>query len=64
MENKLKKYFPMLRTREEVLRDIECSIGLTEEFYSWNNEQQEEFLNFCTGVKGIKLLYDAFLKRL
>ena len=64
MENKLKKYFPMLRTREEVLRDIERSIGLTEEFYSWNNEQQEEFLNFCTGGKGIKLLYDAFLKRL
>lgn len=64
MENKLKKYFPMLRTREEVLRDIERSIGLTEEFYSWNNEQQEEFLNFCTGVKGIKLLYDAFFKEI
>lgn len=64
MESKLKKYFPMLRTREEILRDIERSIGLTEEFYDWNSRQQEEFLDFCTGVKGIKLLYDAFFKEI
>ena len=64
MESKLKKYFPMLRTREEILRDIERSIGLTEEFYSWNSQQQEEFLDFCTGVKGVKLLYDAFFKEI
>ena len=31
-------------------------------FHSWTEEQQEEFLDFCTGVKGPKMLYDAFFK--
>ncbi|WP_346705854.1 PD-(D/E)XK nuclease family transposase, partial [Merdimonas faecis] len=30
----------------------------------WNREQQEEFLDFCTGNKGIKILYDAFFKEI
>ena len=31
-------------------------------FLSWPEEQQEEFLDICTGVKGLKLLYDGFFK--
>ena len=29
---------------------------------SWTPERQEEFVNFCTGMKGIKILYDSFFK--
>jgi hypothetical protein len=28
----------------------------------WKESQQEEFLDICSGVKGMKLLYDAFFK--
>lgn len=64
MNTKLKDYFPMIRTREEILRDIQQNINLTEMFYSWREEQREEFLDFCTGVKGVKMLYDAFFKEI
>ena len=53
MNTKLKQYFPMLRTREEILREIERNVNLTEEFYSWREERREDFLDFCTGVKGV-----------
>lgn len=33
-------------------------------FRQWNDEQQEEFLNFCTGTKGIKILYDSVFKEI
>lgn len=64
MNTKLKAYFPMIRTREEILRDIQQNINLTERFYSWKEEQREEFMDFCTGVKGVKMLYDAFFKEI
>ena len=54
----------MIRTREEILRDIQQNINLTERFYSWKEEQREEFMDFCTGVKGVKMLYDAFFKEI
>lgn len=46
----------MIRTREEILRDIQQNINLTERFYSWKEEQREEFMDFCTGVKGVKII--------
>lgn len=64
MNNKLRQYFPMLRTKEEILREIERNVKLTEEFYSWREEQREDFLDFCTGVKGVKMLYDSFFKEI
>ena len=64
MNTKLKEYFPVIRTREEVLHDIETDMKLAEQFYSWKEEQRQEFLDFCTGVKGIKLLYDGFFKEI
>ena len=62
MASKLKKYFPIIREKEEVLAEIEKSRALQEKFDKWTEEQKEEFLNFCTGVKGLKLLYDGFFK--
>ena len=64
MASKLKKYFPIIREKEEVLAEIEKSRALQEKFGQWTEEQKEEFLNLCTGVKGLKLLYDGFFKEI
>lgn len=58
MTSKLQKYFPMLRTREEVLEEIFAKEKLKDVFGSWEEVYQNEFLDFCTGVKGVKMLYD------
>lgn len=58
----LKRYFPMIREKKEVLADIHKNEKLLDMFHFWTEEQQEEFLNFCTGVKGPRVLYDAFFK--
>lgn len=62
MNDTMREYFPMLRTRKEVLDIIQENEKLTEQFNSWEEEGQEEFLDFCTGVKGVKILYDGFFK--
>ena len=35
-----------------------------EMFQSWKPDNQEEFLDFCTGTKGVKMLYDSFFKEI
>ncbi|MDD6330942.1 MAG: hypothetical protein PUA59_00560, partial [Clostridium sp.] len=62
--NKLNTYFPMIRSREEVLCDIGSDSQLAMIFHSWSEAQQTEFLDFCTGVRGVKILYDAFFKEI
>lgn len=62
MQEKLKHYFPLLREREELLAEINGKQQLKNVFEAWRKEQQEEFLDFCTGARGIKLLYDSFFK--
>lgn len=64
MQTKLQQYFPVLRSREEILREIDATVKLTEKFYSWREAQRQEFLDFCTGVRGIKMLYDSFFKEI
>ena len=58
----LKQHFPMIQERKEVLEKIHDKKELLKMFYSWTEEQQEEFLDFCTGVKGPRMLYDGFFK--
>ena len=60
----LKKYFPMIRTREELEREIQGNPILLKNYKEWNEEQQKEFMDYCTGVKGVKILYDAFFKEI
>ncbi len=62
MTNKLKQHFPLLHEREELLSTIHNSPQLCKTFNDWKETQQEEFLDFCTGVKGMKILYDSFFK--
>ena len=62
MKNKLQKYFPMIRTKGEVLEAIKNKKELWEIFCSWKEEYQQEYLEVCTGVRGLKLLYDTYFK--
>lgn len=64
MATPLKTYFPMLRSREELLEEIEKTANLQYMFQNWTDLQQEEFLDFCTGVRGAKMLYDSFFKEI
>ena len=64
MSTKLQQYFPMIRSREQIMEEIQNSPVLLATFQAWTSEQQEEFLNSCSGVRGVKLLYDSFFKRL
>lgn len=62
MTNCLKNYFSMIKDREEVLEEIKQKKHLSKIFDQWEPEHQERFLDYCTGVRGIKLLYDSFFK--
>ncbi len=62
MANKLKQYFPMIHERENLLRHIQMTPTLNQQFNSWLPCYQKEFLDFCTGARGVKILYDSFFK--
>ena len=64
MTSNLKDYFPMIRSREEILKEIQDNIKFTEKFYSWRESERQEFLDFCTGIRGVKILYDSFFKEI
>lgn len=51
METKLQKYFPVIRNREEILKEINENEKLRCKFYKWKAEEQTEFLNYCSGMK-------------
>jgi hypothetical protein len=60
--SKLKQYFPMIRERDEILREIKDNAGLLTMYSQWKGSQQEKFLDICSGAKGVKMLYDSFFK--
>ena len=62
MPQSLKECFPMIQSREEILKQINKQKNLKETFDSWKPEERKEFLDICTGVRGVKILYDAFFK--
>ena len=55
MTSNLKDYFPMIRSREEILKEIQDNIKFTEKFYSWRESERQEFLDFCTGIRGVNI---------
>ena len=59
---RLKQYFPMIRTREQVLDDIQSNILLNTKFRSLSEERQTEFIDICTGERGVKILYNSYFK--
>ena len=62
--NNLKNYFPMIRTKQEILSEIQNSDDLSAIYDSWTPEQQNHFLSFCSGEKGISILTDGFIKEI
>ena len=64
MVNVLQKYFPMLRTRESILNEISGNDRLMKVWQEWNKEQRELFLDYCSGQKGVRILYDTFFKEI
>ena len=64
MSNNLQNLFPVLRTRQDLLQEIQTHSHLLTQFQGWSPEQQKDFLDFCTGVKGVKMLYDSFFKEI
>lgn len=62
MKNKLQQLFPTIKTRQAVLEEIQSTPTLLSLYQEWTAEQQEEFLAFVTGARGVKILYDSFFK--
>ncbi len=60
----LAEYFPMLRTKEEICRIISETPRLNDMFQQWREEEQEEFLGFCSGARGLKVVYDGVFKEI
>ena len=64
MSKTLKEHFSMIRTKEEVLANIYDMPMVKSLYDSWKPEEREEFLEICTGAKGVKMLYDSFFKEI
>ena len=62
MAKTLQEHFPIIRDREEVITEIYGNKQLLSEYESWTEEQQTLFLEYCTGIRGVKILYDQFFK--
>ena len=58
----LKEHFPMIRDREDVKKEISSSSILSEHFNEWSKDKQNQFLDYCTGERGLKICYDPFFK--
>lgn len=62
MAKTLQEHFPMIRSRQEIITEIYSNKQLLDEYESWTEEQQTLFLEYCTGMRGVKILYDQFFK--
>ena len=62
MASMLKNYFPTIREKDELLREIQGNIILRDMYEQLEPQLKEEFLNFCTGMRGLKILRDSFFK--
>ncbi len=60
--NNLRQQFPILRTKQQVLSDIQSNNDILSIFNSWQDYQQKEFIDICTGARGVKMLYDSYFK--
>ena len=60
----LAQFFPIIREKNLILNDINSNPALSTIFYSWRQDQQDDFLSICTGTKGVKMLYDSYFKEI
>ena len=64
MANTLQLYFPKLRERQQILDDILSRENLKTTYDTWDEQQQNYFLDICCGARGVKMLYDSFFKEI
>ncbi len=57
-------YFPLIHTRQEIITKIKEKPELNDIFQQWGQEAKEEFLDICSGVKGLKIVYDGVFKEI
>ena len=60
----LRKYFPMLKTRKDVLASISNDYNLNRKFLAMKPADQERFLDICSGNRGVRILYDSYFKEI
>ncbi len=63
-QTNLSTLFPMIKTREQILKESHSKDNLREKFETWTEDQREDFLSICTGAKGVKMLYDCYFKEI
>ena len=56
MSETLKQLFPNIRTEEAIIGEIKSDENLLAEYESWTELQQRDFLKFCSGMRGVKVL--------
>ncbi len=54
----------MIRSREEILADIRADPRLCERFFRWEPKIRQNFLDCCSGCRGMKVLYDGIFKEI
>ena len=64
MSETLKQLFPNIRTEEAIIGEIKSDENLLAEYESWTELQQRDFLKFCSGMRGVKVLNDGFGKEI
>ena len=55
--------FGMLKTRQEVLEEIERDPEVSRGYQELTPELRAEFVEFCMGVRGMKVTYDPVFKK-
>ena len=58
----LRSAFPQYRKLAEVLQEIAASPEMTGTFRSLTPSRWQEFLDFCCGNRGVRVLYDSYFK--
>ena len=53
-----------IKTREEVLREIKADLETYCMYLDMKPEFREQFIEFCMGVRGVKMAYDPFFKHI
>lgn len=61
--NQLQQHFSgILRTREQLIEEIMKDSGKYHLYFKWTKAEQDNFLDICTGAKGMRILSDSFFK--
>ena len=60
----LSTLFPLFNTRQEVIDEIRASSKLSRKFDSWKAENQDRFVEICTGNRGLRILYDVYFQEI